>query len=349
MSRADQFWRKALLFSDATINDALRNLDEVAVKIVFVIEKSGVLIGTISDGDIRRGLLKGLNLHSPIISIIHRNAVVAPANLKRPVILQMMIAKKVPQIPIVDEQGRVIGVHLWDEVALPLSRPNAMVIMAGGLGTRLRPHTYDCPKPLLEIDGKPMLEHIIDRAKLSGLRHFIIAINYLGHMIEAYFGNGNRLDVQIEYLREQGPLGTAGALGLLPFTPEMPLLVTNGDVITDVRYGELLDFHAEQTAAATMAVRLYERRHNFGVVQLNGIDVVGLEEKPIVRDYINAGIYVLEPAALNVLRRGEHCDMPTLLQNLRNRNDRVVAYPIHEPWIDVGRLDDLYMIQKNKN
>ena len=349
MNRPDQFWRKSLLLPDATIDEALRNLDEVAVKIVLVVDRNEALIGTISDGDIRRGLLKGLKLSSPITDIIHRNALVAPAELKRSLILQMMVANKVLQIPVVDEQRRVVGLHLWDEIALPMSRPNTMVIMAGGRGARLRPHTDNCPKSLLEIDGKPMLEHIIARAKLSGISRFVISINYLGHMIEAHFGDGNRFGVQIEYLREDRPLGTAGALALLKSKAVSPLLVTNGDVITDIGYGDLLDFHVDHMAVATMAVRLYERQHHFGVVRLSGLDVIGIEEKPVIRDYINAGIYVLEPVALNILQNNEHCDMPTLFQHLCDDNKRVVAYPVHESWVDVGRPDDLVLMQKKLN
>jgi NDP-sugar pyrophosphorylase family protein len=220
-------------------------------------------------------------------------------------------------------------------------RTNLMVIMAGGMGTRLRPHTEDCPKPLLAVAGKPMLEHIIERAKLEGFTHFVLAIHYLGHMIEDYFGKGERLQVQIDYVREHSPLGTAGALGLLSPRPEAPFVVTNGDVITDIRYGELLDFHVRHEAAATMAVRAHEWQHPFGVVQTQGVDIVGFEEKPIARSHINAGVYVLDPKALAVLEEDAHCDMPTLFERLQARAMRTVAYPMHEPWLDVGRPEDL--------
>ena len=349
MTRADQLWRKALLFADATISEALRSLDDSALRIILVIDRNEVLIGTVSDGDIRRGLLNGLDLNSSIAGVICRNALVVPSEVRRSTIVQMMTANRVLQIPVVDSKRRVIGLHLWNEIALPLGRSNIMVLMAGGRGVRLRPYTDSCPKPLLKIEGKPLLEHIIGRAKLSGIRHFVIAVNYLGDMIENYFGDGSSLEVQIEYLREEMPLGTAGALSLLNPSPRMPILVTNGDVITDISYGELLDFHDKHMAAATMAVRLYERPHHFGVIQLNGIDVVGFEEKPLIRDQINAGVYVLEPDALNLLEANEHCDMPTLLKKLRDRNDRVIAYPVHEAWTDVGRPSDFAALQKNKN
>ena len=191
-----------------------------------------------------------------------------------------------------------------------------------------------------------MLEHIIERAKLEGFNHFVLAIHYLGHMIEAYFGKGERLGVQIDYLREESPLGTAGALGLLKPIPDAPFVVTNGDVITDIHYGELLDFHTRHNAAATMAVRVHEWQHPFGVVQTQGVEIVGFEEKPIARSHINAGVYALDPLALSVLTADAHCDMPTLFERLQTNKKRTVAYPMHEPWLDVGRPDDLLAANK---
>jgi len=326
---------------NATIGQAIRNLNEVSIKIVLVTNEAGELEGTISDGDIRRGLLNGLDLNSPIDSVIHRNALVVPPDLARELVMRLMVANKVQQIPVVNEHNHVVGLHLWDEITTPPARSNLMIIMAGGKGTRLRPHTENYPKPLLPVAGKPMLEHIIERAKLEGFTHFLLAIHYLGHMIEEYFGNGERLGVQIDYLREQTPLGTAGALSLLNPLPEAAFVVTNGDVITDIHYGELLDFHIRHAATATMAVRVHEWQHPFGVVQTNGIEIVGFEEKPIARSHINAGVYALEPAALSVLNSGEHCDMPVLFERLQSVERRTVAYPMHEPWLDVGRPDDL--------
>jgi len=337
----EELWRKAILPSSATIQQAIRNLDQVAIKIVLVANDAGELEGTISDGDIRRGLLRGLDISSPIASIIHRNALVVPPQMGRETVMQIMVANKIQQIPVVDECRHIVGLHLWDRITTPPLRANLMVIMAGGMGTRLRPHTEDCPKPLLPVAGKPMLEHIIERAKLEGFSHFVLAIHYLGHLIEEYFGKGERLQVQIDYLRERSPLGTAGALGLLSPRPEVPFVVTNGDVITDIRYGELLDFHIRHQAAATMAVRVHEWQHPFGVVQTEGVDIVGFEEKPIARSHINAGVYALDPKALAVLEEDAHCDMPALFERLQARAMRTVAYPMHEPWLDVGRSEDL--------
>jgi len=341
MNSSEQLWRKAILKTDATIGEAIRNLDQVAIKIILVCNEAGILEGTVSDGDIRRGLLKGLNMDSPILSVTHRNALVVPPDFSREMVMQLMVANKIHQIPVLDEERHVIGLYLWDEMTSPPARPNLMVIMAGGMGTRLRPHTENCPKPLLPVAGKPMLEHIIERAKQEGFNQFVLAIHYLGHMIEDYFGNGERLGVQINYLREEAPLGTAGALSLLNPVPDAPFVVTNGDVMTDIRYGELLDFHIRHAAAATMAVRVHEWQHPFGVVQMQGVNIVGFEEKPTARSHINAGVYALDPAALGVLTADSRCDMPTLFERLQAQTKRTVAYPMHELWLDVGRPDDL--------
>jgi dTDP-glucose pyrophosphorylase len=334
-------WQSALLPLGSTIEDAVKNLDKVAIKIVLVINSNGEFEGTVSDGDIRRALLSGLNFQSLIDSIVHRGAFVVPPKVSRETVLQLMVANKIQQIPVINDVGHVVGLHIWDEVASNPVRSNVMIIMAGGKGTRLRPHTETCPKPLLPIAGKPMLEHIIENAKQEGFSKFIISINYLGEMIVDHFDSGERWDVHIEYVREDSPLGTAGALGLLAPTPIEPFLITNGDVITDIRYGKLLDFHKRCNASATMAVRVHEWQNPFGVVHTNGVEIVGFEEKPVVRSHINAGVYALSPDVLGLLAPHVHCDMPTLFELAKAQGLRTVAYPMHEPWLDVGRPTDL--------
>lgn len=334
-------WRKTLLPPEANLHQAIQVLNDAALKIALVVSPDGILIGTITDGDIRRGLLRGLDLQSPIDSVILRDAFVVPPGLTRETIRHLMQANKLFQLPVVDANRRLLGLHLWDEVMDIPDRANVMVIMAGGQGKRLRPHTENCPKPLLRVGGKPMLQHILERAKAEGFSRFVLAINYLGHMIEEYFGDGSRLDISITYLKEASPLGTAGALSLLDPRPGLPFVVVNGDVISDIRYGDLLDFHQRHDAIATMAVRLHEWQHPFGVVQTKGIEIVGFEEKPIVRSHINAGVYALSPAALDSLTDASPCDMPALFERLQSMSQRTLAYPMHEPWLDVGRPDDL--------
>lgn len=334
-------WRKALLQIDATVQQAIRNLDATGLQIVLVHNADGTLAGTVTDGDIRRGLLRGLDMSSPLSTVLKTSPLIVPPEMSRNIVLMLMHANSFSAIPIVNAERRIVGLHLLNELLTPRTRPNLMVIMAGGRGARLRPHTEDCPKPLLPVGGKPMLEHIIERAKAEGFRRFVLSIHYLGHMIQDYFGDGGRWNVSIEYVSEASPLGTAGALGLLNPRPEAPFVVSNGDVLTDIRYAELLDFHGRHGAMATMAVRLHEWQHPFGVVRTQGVDIIGFEEKPISRSHVNAGIYVLEPGALAALNPGEPCDMPTLFGRLQERSSRTIVYPMHEPWLDVGRPKDL--------
>jgi dTDP-glucose pyrophosphorylase len=340
-SNTKKIWRQAILPKSSTIGESILNLDQVAIKIVLVVDEANKLLGTISDGDIRRGLLKGLDLDSSIEGIIHHNALVVPPEMSRDLVVQLMLANKIQQIPVVDGQQQIVGLHLWDEISTLPKRDNSMVIMAGGKGTRLMPYTEDCPKPMLQVAGKSMLEHIIERGKLEGFNHFVLAIHHLGHMIEAHFGNGERLGVKIDYLRENSPLGTAGALSLLSPKPDTPFVVTNGDVITDIRYGEMLDFHNRYEASATMAVRIHEWQHPFGVVEMEGIEITGFQEKPLARSHINAGVYVLSPEVLNELIAEAPCDMPMLFERLQAKSKPTLAYPMHEPWLDVGRPIDL--------
>lgn len=334
-------WRKALLGLGSSLQQAINNLNESTFQIALIVNPAGTLLGTLTDGDIRRGLLRGMSLNDAIDSLINCNPLVVPPQLARESALHLMHANRIHQLPIINPERHVLGLHLLDDLMAPKERDNLMIIMAGGQGTRLRPHTEQCPKPLLKVGDKPMLEHIIELAKIEGFSHFALAIHYLGHMIEEHFGDGSSLGVHIEYLREATPLGTAGAISLLEPKPNQPVVVTNGDVLTDIRYGELLEFHRRHTAAATMAVRIHEWQHPFGVVQIDGVDIVGFEEKPVARSHINAGVYVLDPEALIVLENGQQCDMPTLFARLQERAMRTIAYPMHEPWLDVGRGEDL--------
>lgn len=347
ITKKDKNWHQIILHKSSTIGQVVQKLDENGLRIVLVVDKLNNLIGTISDGDVRRGLLKGLILDSPIINIIHYNALVVLPEMSRQMVMQLMLANKIQQIPVVDKNKKLLGLHLWDEITKSPERNSLMVIMVGGKGTRLLPYTQNQPKPMVLVAGKPMLEHIIERAKLEGFKHFVLAIHHLGHVIESHFGNGERLGVKIDYLREQSPLGTAGALGLLNPKPEEPFLVTNGDVITDISYGAMLDFHNRYQASATMAVRIHEWRHPFGVVQVQDLEIVGFEEKPVEQCHINAGVYVLSPEVLNELNAGISCDMPTLFQRLKLKTKRTLAYPMHELWLDVGNPKDLQAANAN--
>ncbi len=334
-------WQQTLISPDATIEEAIRSLDGSALQIALVVDDQGILMGTVTDGDIRRSLLKGMDLGAGVQDIMSRTPLVVTREIGRKIAQVLMGTNKIRQLPVVDEKRRVVGLYVWEDTDEYACRENPMVIMAGGFGRRMLPHTEVLPKPMLRVAGKPMMEHIIERARSEGFRNFVISTHYLGHVIEEYFGNGDALGVNISYIREQTPLGTAGALALMSPRPDLPFVVTNGDVLTDIRYGELLDFHLHHHAAATMAVRKYEWQHPFGTVHTEGIVITDFEEKPVHRSNVNAGIYVLDPAVLDELQPGAICDMPSLFMSLHQSRQSVIAYPMHEPWMDVGRPEDL--------
>ena len=339
----NQSWSRALIGPSATLQEAAQNLSESALRIALVVDQAqNRLLGTLSDGDIRRGLLRGLSLASTVAEVMNPSPLVVPEGMSADLVRQIMGANKIHQVPEVTADGRVVELHTWEDFETTVVVDSLMVIMAGGKGTRLRPHTEDCPKPMLPVHGKPMLLHIIERARAEGFSRFVVSLNYLGHMIEGYFGDGKAFGVQIDYLRETTPLGTAGALSLFDPPPDLPFVVTNGDVLTDIRYADLLEFHNRYAADATMAVRLHEWQHPFGVVDTDGLRIVGFEEKPIARSHINAGVYAISPHALTQLVKGGACDMPQLFERLKESGGRIIAYPMHEPWLDVGRPDDLH-------
>lgn len=341
MTNREERWRKALISENATLAQAIKNLNEGGLKLALCVHENGQLYGSISDGDIRRGLIQGLTLQDSIKSIINASPLVVPEGAKPETVRGLMVANKIQQIPVIDANGWPVGLHLWDEIDTDPVRDNIVIIMAGGKGTRLRPFTEDRPKPMLEIAGKPMMQHIIERAQKQGFSRFIISLNYLGDVIRDHFGDGSDFGIYIDYVNENEPLGTAGALSLLVSRPDKPFIVTNGDVLADINYGELIDFRDRHDASAVMAVRVYEWANPFGVVQMDGPEITGFAEKPISRSYINAGIYAFDPGALDLLEMGQHCDMPSLFDRLRENGQRTVAYPMHEPWLDVGRPDDL--------
>jgi dTDP-glucose pyrophosphorylase len=343
--RHDKNWENTILELSSSIELAIKSLNKSSAQIVLVVDEAKKLIGTISDGDIRRGFLGGLNLKSPIKDILNTAPFVVPEGVSNDIILRIMATNKIHQIPIINENGTLKGLHQWDKIGMPTIKSNIVVIMAGGLGVRLRPFTESCPKPLLPVDGKPMLEHIILRAKSEGFVNILIAINYLGSMIEEYFEDGSKFGVNIKYLKEDSPLGTAGALSLMHTKPSEPFLVTNGDLITNINFNELLKFHLKSNAIATMAVRLHELHHPYGVVKMNGNAIIDIEEKPIYRTHINAGIYVIDPMALQYLDSNLMCDMPDFLNLIRSTGHPVVAFPLHEPWLDVGLPDDYLKAQ----
>jgi dTDP-glucose pyrophosphorylase len=335
------FISKLVLKGPGKVGDAVRLLNDHGLRIVLVVDDAGKLHGVITDGDVRRGLLKGLNLDSPFADIVKTKPIVVTKEVSSSLARHIMAANGIFHLPVVSPEGLLLGIHMLEDEQFKPERTELFVIMAGGKGVRLMPKTLNCPKPMLPVNGKPMLEHIIERAREEGFRRFVLAVNYLAGVIEDHFRKGDALGVEIDYLREQEPLGTAGAISLLPELPNIPIIVTNGDVLTDVKYSEILDFHRRHGAKATMAIRQYEWQHPFGVVRTSGMEIIGFEEKPVTRTHVNAGIYILEPELLGLLVRNQHCNMPELFTKAQSLRYKTMAYPMHEPWLDVGRPADL--------
>jgi dTDP-glucose pyrophosphorylase len=324
-----------------SLSDAIKVIDVGYAQIAFVVDENKRLIGTITDGDIRRALLRGESLDTPVEKIMFRNFRALPSGATEQEALALMRRETLHQIPALDEQGRVVRLFLLEELIKPKKRSNPVVIMAGGEGKRLRPLTEDCPKPMLRVGGKPLLEIILEQCIDAGFQHFYLSVNYLKEQIQDHFGDGARWHVRIDYLEETQPLGTGGALSLLPQKPTEPFLVLNGDVLTRVDYGRLLRFHDEHQAAATLCVREHTTQIPYGVVRMDDLHVLTLEEKPVLSHYVNAGIYLLDPALLDLVPQDCFFDMPTLLEKAMKHQHRVSAFPIHEYWLDVGHPETL--------
>lgn len=337
-------WKSALVAPSTPAIDAVRIIESARLQIALVVDETGRLVGTVTDGDVRRALLAGTPLTSPVSEIMFRTPTTAPPEADRETLLSIMQAKVLRHIPIVDEKGRLVGLESMMDMLSKETLPNAVVLMAGGRGQRLRPLTDLCPKPLLRIGDKPILEIILENFVSQGFRTFYISINYMAEKVVEHFGDGSRFGVTISYLREDQPLGTAGALTLLPLLTE-PFLVMNGDLLTKVNFAHLLDFHAAQQGVATMCVRPYTSQIPYGVVHVDGNDLVRIEEKPTQTVFVNAGIYALSPEALARIPKGQPYDMPALFEALMAEKARTLAFPVREYWMDIGRVGDYEQAQ----
>ena len=334
-------WRQLLITPATSIRDAISRIDAGNAQIVLVADERGVLLGTVTDGDVRRGLLRGLSLGDPVAEVMNKTPTTAGQAEDRGAILALMKRRLVHQVPLVDDRGVVVGLETLDELLQPGRRDTPVVLLAGGLGMRLRPLTEEVPKPMLHIGEKPILESILASLTEHGFWKFFFAVNYRADVIERHFGDGSKWGVQINYLRETEKLGTAGPLSMLPDLGSDPVLVMNADILTKVNFAHLLDFHRTNSVAATVCVREHRYTIPYGVVKMNENLLTLIEEKPVHRTMVSAGIYVLEQQALKLLPKGGYYDMPTLLQNLVDRGLRTAGFPIHEYWLDIGRLEDL--------
>ena len=334
-------WRDAIVPPDASIREAMRRLDAAATQILLVADADGRLLGTVTDGDIRRAILRQDDLEADISRVMNPSPVVARAGEPRATLVPLMRERHVHQLPLLDAEGRLAGLELIDRFLETPVRANAAVLMAGGLGTRLRPLTDSTPKPLLDVGGRPLLERTMVSLIGHGFRRFYLSVNYLADRVEAHFGDGSRWGVEVRYLRETEPLGTAGALSLLPEPPVAPVLVMNGDILTRLHFGQLVDFHDAQRPDLTMCIRQIAMQVPYGVVDLDEHRVVSITEKPQQYHFVNAGIYVVQPAVIAGMTRGGRLDMTELAQGVGERGGTVAAFPIREFWLDVGRVEDL--------
>lgn len=334
--------RSLFLPPDASLKQAISIIDAHPAKIALAVDAAERLLGTVTDGDIRRGLLRGLGLATAVEEVMNRKPTTLAPDADHSHILELFHRLELRHIPVVDQDGRVIGLELLDSFLYPEALNHPVVIMAGGEGRRLRPLTETIPKPMLPVGGRPILETIIGNLAVQGLRNLTLAVHYRAEAIYGHFGDGTAHGVRIRYLREPRPLGTAGALTLLPERPRQAFLVTNGDVLTNLDYRDLLRYHQRSRAKITICVQQYAHTVPFGVVTLDHDRVVALEEKPVIEHFVSSGIYVLEPEVLDLLTPDQVCDMPQLIDRVLVRQEAVGAFPIREYWMDVGRPEDLH-------
>jgi dTDP-glucose pyrophosphorylase len=333
-------WEQALIGPDTTLRQALETIDRAGCQIALVVDADRRLLGTLSDGDARRGLLRGLTLADRAAAAMYANPTCARAGDDQQAILATMRRLGLHQVPVLDARGTVVGLQTVDDYLAAPARDNWVVVMAGGLGTRLEELTRDTPKPMLRIGSRPLLETIVRGYAEQGFRRFYFAVNYKAEQIEGHFGDGASLGVDIRYLREEQRLGTAGALSLLPEPPAQPLVVTNADLLAKEDYGRMVDRHVDSGADATMAVRDYEMQVPFGVVRERDGRIEAIEEKPVQRFVVSAGMYVLSPQVLELVPYCEYCDMPTLFETMVARGLRTRCHQIDGYWLDIGRLPD---------
>lgn len=324
----------------STIREALKIIDSGAMQIAIVVDENDRLIGTLTDGDIRRGLLNNLTLDDSIESIVFKTPTIATLSDTKEVILQKALSEKLHQIPILDQENRVIGIKEIDELVRPRLKSNKVVLMVGGLGSRLRPLTENTPKPMLQVGNKPILQTIVEKFADYGFVNIIMCVNYKSHIIQDYFGDGTSFGVNIEYILEEKRMGTAGALSLLKSVPNEPFFVMNGDLLTNVNFEHLLNYHCTQDALATMCVREYDFQVPYGVVRVEESRILSIQEKPIHKFFVSAGIYILSPETIKLIPKNEFYDMPTLFEILIKDDKKTLSFPIREYWLDIGRMEE---------
>ncbi len=338
-------WKNIIIKPDQPIKDAMRLIDSEALRIVLVTSSEDKLIGVVTDGDIRRGLLNNLDINSPVSLVMNTSPVTLQVGSSEAKVKRLMEEKDLLAIPILKDE-MVVELKTIQEHKEKILYDNPVFLMAGGFGKRLRPLTDNTPKPLLKIGDKPILEIILQKFIDSGFYDFFISTHFMPEKITKYFGDGSKWNVNIRYVHEDKPLGTGGALGLLPkISSDHPLILMNGDILTNVNFNKILDFHNSEDAIATMCVREHEFQIPYGVVTGEGAKITSMMEKPINRCFINAGIYVLNKEITGLVKENERVDLPILLEKAIKQDKKVTMCPIHEYWLDIGRMEDFNRAQ----
>ncbi|OUS31474.1 alcohol dehydrogenase [Gammaproteobacteria bacterium 45_16_T64] len=341
----DTKWENILIHSDQTIREALELINAESLRVVLVVDENRSLLGTVTDGDIRRGLLNNLQLSAPVSDVMKISPITTSSSTPKSELVELMKREDILSIPVL-ENGIVVGLETLQSALSCPKYENPIFLMAGGFGTRLKPLTDFCPKPMLVIGDRPMLETVLESFIKAGFVNFYVSTHYMADQVRDHFGDGSQWNVNISYVHEEAPLGTGGALGLLPVDmPDLPIIMMNGDILTNVDFQRLLEFHNENDADATMCVREYEYQVPYGVITGEGNKIKSMIEKPIQRYFVNAGIYVVSQRLARSVPSNHKVDMPTILEKSLDVNDSVLMFPIHEYWLDIGRMDDFNRAQ----
>jgi len=326
--------------TELTIKEALNVINIGSVKIALVVDKHDRLLGTLSDGDIRRAILMKKSLSDTIEGIYFKTPVVAKRHNSKKSLLRLCLLKKVEQIPIIDDNLNIIDLFVVDDALTKSQHENSVILMVGGLGKRLRPLTQSKPKPMLHVGGRPILETIVNGFVNNGFTNITMCLGYKSEYIQNYFKDGSDFGASISYIFEGKRMGTAGALTLLKKKLGKPFFVMNGDLLTNIDFNKMLDFHIENNSKATMCVREYDIKVPYGVVNVTNENITSIKEKPIHKFFVNAGIYLLEPECINLIPNNEFYDMTSLFEKLISDNEKITSFPLSEYWLDIGKLDD---------
>ncbi len=325
---------------DFSIKEAMKAMDSSSMETILVIDENQRLIGLVSDGDIRRAILSGVELNEKIGRIMNQNFTAVPCSTPIKDIIRLMKKHYFKQMPIVDEDRKVIDIVLLKDIITQKSKDNYVVLMAGGMGSRLRPLTDDLPKPMLKVGEKPILEIIMNQFKNYGFTNFIISINYKADIVEGYFGDGSDFDINIQYVRETKRLGTAGCLKLIEQSLSKPFYVMNGDLLTRLDFEDMLKFHVANKFDMTMGVRQYEYQIPYGVIDIDGNSISAITEKPVNNCTINAGVYCVSPELIEYIPKNEYYDITSLITTCLHDRRKIGSYHIKDYWMDIGRIED---------